>query len=465
MPSPAFRFRDILPKGLYWRTLLIIVAPAALLQLIITLVFLDDHWQATSKRMSQGVAADVALIIQLYERNPTPAAFEELRRLAQRPLRLEIELQPGAALEIPRCRPSGSLLDRYFTRALTQDLGREVWYDSTCPGTQVLVRVPTREGVLQLKAFRDRVQARSGPLFVAWISGATIFLVVVSVIFIRNQVRPILKLADAMERFGRGEDTGPFRVRGAREVRGATHAFFDMRARIRRHIEQRSQLLAGVSHDLRTPLTRLKLQLALMPPSPEIDDATRDLAEMEQTLDEYLAFAKGLTDEAPVSIDLGDLVRDIVGDATRAGADVAADVAGEAPALGRARALKRCIANLVDNAVAHGDTVRVAVAADERVVTVSVDDNGPGISEELYEEAFRPFSRLDETRSRNQKGVGLGLAIARDVARGHGGDIILSQSPLGGLRATLRLPRAPAAGARAPVETAVEKDSSALGAQ
>lgn len=440
--QPLFRLRDIMPKGLYWRTLLIIVAPAALLQLIITLVFLDDHWQATSKRMSQGVAADVALIIQLYERDPTPENLADLQALALRPLRLEIDLQPGAPLDLPRCRPWGSSLDRHFLRALTADIGREVFYDSTCPGTQVLIRVQTPSGVLQLKAFRDRLQARSGPLFVAWISGATLLLIIFSVVFIRNQVRPIEQLADAMERFGRGEDSGGFRVRGAREVRGASNAFFDMRERIKRHIEQRSQLLAGVSHDLRTPLTRLKLQLALMPPSPEIDEAKRDLAEMEETLEEYLAFAKGLSEEAPEQVDLGQLAQEIVADTVRnVGGDIAVDVSGQPAISGRARALKRCLANLVDNAAAHGERVRVTVKGEADAVTVAVDDNGAGIPEELYEEAFRPFSRLDATRSRNQKGVGLGLAIARDVARSHGGDIFLNQSALGGLRATLRLPR------------------------
>jgi len=442
MAKPKYRMRDILPKGLYWRTLLIIVAPAALLQLIITLVFLDDHWQATSKRMSQGVAADVALIIQLYERNPTPDTLADLQALALRPLRLEIQLQPDAALEQRRCRPWGSSLDRHFLRALEQEIGRDVWYDSTCPGPQVIIRVETANGVLQLKAFRDRLQARSGPLFVFWIAGATLFLIITSIIFIRNQVRPIEQLADAMEQFGRGEDAGRFRVRGAREVRGATNAFFDMRERISRHIEQRSQLLAGVSHDLRTPLTRLKLQLALMPPSQEIEDAKADLADMEATLDEYLAFAQGLAEEAPAQVDLGPLAQAIVAEATRnRGGDVDVEITGDTATAGRERALKRCLANLIDNAVAHGDKVRITVKGEENAVLVCVDDNGAGIPEELYEEAFRPFSRLDETRSRNQKGVGLGLAIARDVARSHGGDIHLSQSPLGGLRATLRLPR------------------------
>jgi two-component system osmolarity sensor histidine kinase EnvZ len=440
--QPKFRFRDIMPKGLYWRTLLIIVAPAALLQLIITLVFLDDHWQATSKRMSQGVAADVALIIQLYEREPSPENLADLQALALRPLRLEVELQPNAELEIPRCRPWGSTLDRHFLVALTQDIGRDVFYDSTCPGPQVIIRVETPRGILQLKAFRDRLQARSGPLFVFWISGATLFLIIVSVIFIRNQVRPIELLADAMEEFGRGEDTGRFRVRGAREVRGATNAFFDMRERISRHIEQRSQLLAGVSHDLRTPLTRLKLQFALMPPSPEIEDAKRDLTDMEETLDEYLTFAKGLAEEAPERVDIGALAQEIAADTARAGgAEINVEISGDASTPARGRALKRLLANLIDNAAAHGERVLVSVKGEADAVLVCVDDNGGGIPEELYEEAFRPFSRLDATRSRNQKGVGLGLAIARDVARSHGGDIQLSRSPLGGLRATLRLPR------------------------
>ncbi|MGE0595945.1 MAG: ATP-binding protein [Hyphomonadaceae bacterium] len=438
---PSFRLRNYMPKGLYWRTLLIIVAPAALLQLIITLVFLDDHWEATSKRMSQAVAADVALLIQLYEADPTPARFDYLERLARTPLRLEIELEQNAALELPRCRGGTSVSDRYLTLALQEDLGREVWYDSRCPGNQVLIRVPIEEGVLQIRAFRDRVQARSGPLFVAWIFGATLFLGILSIIFIRNQVRPIEKLADAMERFGRGEDSGAFRVRGAREVRGATMAFFGMRQRIKRHIEQRSQLLAGVSHDLRTPLTRLKLQLALLGDSAELEDAKRDLKEMEETLDEYLAFARGLSEEAPELVDLSALAQSIVDEAARGGGDIATEGETGVTTPGRARALKRCLVNLIDNAAAHGDRVRVETRTESDAVTVSVDDDGPGIAEELYEEAFRPFSRLDETRSRNQKGVGLGLAIARDVARSHGGDIHLSRSPLGGLRAVLRLPR------------------------
>jgi two-component system, OmpR family, osmolarity sensor histidine kinase EnvZ len=436
------RLRDILPKGLYWRTLLIIAAPAAILQLIITIVFLNDHWEATSKRMSQAVAADVALVIQLYERDPTPERFAWISAMAWQPLRLEIALEPAGAVEAERCRPYGPAVDRYLTRSLELELQRAVWYDSTCAGTQVKMRIPIEGGVLFVKAFRDRVQARSGPLFVLWIFGATVFLVVVSIVFIRNQVRPIEKLADAMERFGRGEDPGVFGVRGAREVRQATHAFFDMRQRIRRHIDQRGQLLAGVSHDLRTPLTRLKLQFALMPPSPDLDAAKADLEEMQATLDEYLAFAQGQWSETPEEADVGQLAADAVAAAVRAGADATLTREGDLHAPVRAGAIRRALTNLIDNAAAHGERVRIHAHVAADCVNIDVDDDGPGIPKELYEDAFRPFGRLDETRTKNTKGVGLGLAIARDVARSHGGDVILAQSPLGGLRATLRLPLA-----------------------
>jgi len=436
-----FRLRDYLPRGLYWRTALIIIVPAALFQLIITIVFLDDHWRFTSKRLSQAVAADVSLLLQMYEADPTPDNFARVQRHARAPLRLDITLDRDT-LERQACARSRSdIIDRYLIEPLDEEFQRPIWYDPTCRGEYVYLRVPTTDGILAIRAERDRVQARSGPLFVAWILTATIFFCLVSILFIRSQVRPIERLADAMERFGRGEDAGPFRVRGAREVRGATLAFFGMRERVSRLIDQRSQLLAGVSHDLRTPLTRLKLQLALLPPSSEIEDAKRDLADMEETLEEYLTFAKGLGEEAPTLIDVAAIATEVAGDTMRSGGDVTVEQSGEVSAPARGRAIKRCLANLIDNAAAHGDKVRVSVKGETSAVFVSVDDNGPGIPEELYEDAFRPFSRLDATRSRNQKGVGLGLAIARDVARSHGGDITLSQSPLGGLRATLRLPR------------------------
>jgi len=213
-----------------------------------------------------------------------------------------------------------------------------------------------------------------------------------------------------------------------------------MRARIRRFIDQRAKLLAGVSHDIRTPLTRLKLQFAMMAPSPDLEEAKSDIADMETTLETYLAFARGQAAEEPVRVDIGRMVGEIAHEARRSGGEVAVSVEGALVASVRAQSLKRCVANLVDNAVAHGENVRVAARRDGATLEIAIDDDGPGIPPDLYEDAFRPFSRLDETRARNAKGVGLGLSIARDVARAHGGDVQLSQSTLGGLRATLRVP-------------------------
>ena len=435
--------REHLPKGLYWRSLLIIVVPIALMQIIMTLVFLDAHWRAASKRMGQGVAAQVVLLIESYERNPTPAHFAEVQKLAQDPLLMSVSLEHGQ-LETAVCG-AGSLLDGYMIDAIHEQLHRDAFYNTSCPGKFVHIRVPVTGGVFDVTAYRDRVQAQSGLWFVAWMMVATVLLTTVSLVFIRNQVRPIEQLAREMERFGRDLSLSDYRPRGAREVRQAGASFLDMRDRLRGLFEQRAQLLAGVSHDIRTPLTRLKLQFAMMHASPELAQARADLADMETTLEDYLAFVRAEWTEAPAEIDLAALVREAASNASRGGANIDLELgADDKLALsGRASALKRALANLIDNAAAHGDHVRIETAREPEAISIAVEDDGPGIAPELYEDAFRPFSRLDETRTRNKKGVGLGLAIARDVARGHGGDIILGASALGGLKAVLRLPLSP----------------------
>jgi two-component system, OmpR family, osmolarity sensor histidine kinase EnvZ len=253
-------------------------------------------------------------------------------------------------------------------------------------------------------------------------------------------VRAIERLADAADAFGRGAEH-EFKPHGAREVRQAAQAFLSMKARIQRHIEQRTALLASVSHDLRTPLTRLKLEMALSEPSAQLEAMKGDLAEMEHMIDEYLAFARGETGETPQSVILDELIGAVVSAAARSGASVEAQVAPDLAVMLRPNAFKRALANLIDNAAAHGDQVRVTAGA--RLtggVEILVDDDGPGIPEGRYEEAFKPFNRLDESRNQNEKGVGLGLAIARDMARGLGGDLLLERSPMGGLRAVMRLP-------------------------
>ena len=273
-----------------------------------------------------------------------------------------------------------------------------------------------------------------------WLAGATFMLTALSIAFIRNQVRAIERLAAAADAFGRGVDVPNFKPHGAREVRQAAAAFIDMKTRIQRHIEQRTTLLASVSHDLRTPLTRLRLEAELSPPSPRIEAIKGDLAEMEHMIEEFLAFARGEGGEPVEAVDVGELARAVAEGAARAGAAVAVDAPEGLIARLRPNAVKRSLDNLVMNAAAHARTVRLSVRAGPAGgVEITVDDDGPGIPEAQYEEAFKPFSRLDESRNQNVKGVGLGLAIARDVARSHGGDIALARSPLGGLRAVMRL--------------------------
>ena len=261
-----------------------------------------------------------------------------------------------------------------------------------------------------------------------------------AVLFIRNQVRAIERLAEAAEAFGRGGELQGFKPHGAREVRQAAQAFMDMKGRIQRYITQRTTLLASVSHDLRTPLTRLKLELALAEPSPRIEAMERDLGEMEHMIDEYLEFARGEGGEPAQLTALKPLIDQVADGARRAGAAVAVEAADDLAVEVRPNALKRALANLVDNAAAHGKRVEIGAERRPNAVEIHIDDDGPGIAAESREEAFIPFSRLDESRNQNVKGVGLGLAIARDVARSHGGDVVLADSPLGGLRAVVRLP-------------------------
>ena len=430
-----------LPTTLFGRSLLIIILPVAVMQIAVTWVFFDAHWRTVTSRLSEGLAGDVAWAVESYHDDPSPAALAKLTDRAERSMSLSIALQPGRRLPQRRRHNPFAVIDHALETALASRIDAPFWFDTTRYPAYVDIRVQTPAGVLRVLAPRDRAVATQGHIFVLWMTVATLILTAISILFIRNQVRAIERLATAADDFGRGIDAPAFKPHGAREVRQAAAAFLAMKSRIQRHIEQRTALLASVSHDLRTPLTRLKLELALAEPTKRTGQMKRDLAEMEHMIDEYLAFARGEGGEAVEDVNLDSLIREVGQGALRAGAEVAIKVDPGLMVNVRPNALKRALSNLIMNAAAHGE--HISVTATPRTptgVTITVDDDGPGIPDDRYEDAFKAFNRLDDARNQNEKGVGLGLAIARDVARGHGGDVVLDRSPLGGLRATIRLP-------------------------
>ena len=437
----GFIVKKWLPTTLWGRSLLIIVLPVAVMQIAVTWVFFDAHWNTVNSRLSEGLAGDIAWAVESYQDDPTPRTVEMLAKRAEDSLSLSIALQEGRTLPTNQRKSLFEAVDRSLNRALDDRLDQAFWFDTTRYPAYVDIRVQVNEGVLRIIAPRDRAFATQGHIFVLWMSLATLLLTAIAILFIRNQVRAIERLAAAAEAFGKGVDQPAFKPHGAREVRQAAQAFLAMRARIQRHIDQRTALLASVSHDLRTPLTRLKLELALDPKNKRAAAMKRDVAEMEHMIDEYLAFARGEGGEAVETVALKGIIDEVMEGAARAGAKVSIDADPQTEVQVRPMALKRALSNLVMNAAGHGEHVQLAVRPTPTGgVEIMVDDDGPGIPEDRYEEAFKPFSRLDESRNQNEKGVGLGLAIARDVARGHGGELTLAPSPLGGLRATVRLP-------------------------
>lgn len=430
-----------LPTSLWGRTLLIIVIPVLLMQGAVTWAFFDAHWQTVNARLSEGLAGDIAWAAESYRDDPRPANLAIIADRAERSMQLSIAFQEDSELPKEVKRGALGVVDRTLDRALASRLDQAYWFDTTRYPAYVDIRVKEPGGVLRIIAPRERAVATQAHIFILYLTIATILLLGIAALFIRNQVRAIERLADAATAFGRGESVPSFKPYGAREVRAAASAFIDMKARIQRHIEQRTALLASVSHDLRTPLTRLRLELALAPPFKRAEAMQGDLDEMEHMIDEYLAFARGEAGEAISTVSVPELLARAAEDVRRSGTEVEVIAPDQMDILVRPLAFKRALNNLAGNAASHGEHVRLSARhLPSGGYEITVEDDGPGIPEDMHDEAFRPFSRLDASRNQNRKGVGLGLAIARDVARGHGGDITLDRSALGGLKALIRLP-------------------------
>ena len=430
--------KAVMPKGLYARALLIIIAPMVVLQSVVAFMFMERHYNLVTQRLSAGVVQDIATLIEIDKAFPQEQAL--VRRIAQDKLGLVVDFLPVTELPPPGPKPFFSLVDQALSEEVRKQIGRPYWIDTVGRSALLEIRIKLDNAVMRVFAPRRAAYVSNSHIFLAWMVGISLVLITVAVLFLRNQIRPILRLADAAESFGKGREVPDFRPRGAREVRRAAVAFIEMKRRIERVLEQRTAMLAGVSHDLRTILTRFKLELALLGDSPEIEAMKKDVDEMGRMLEAYIAFARGDSGEQSASTDMGAFLEELKADAERNGHKSSVHFHGHPIVTVRPAAFKRCLANLVSNAARHAPSISITGHRDHRWLTVTVDDDGPGIAAHLREEVFKPFLRLDDARNQDEGGTGLGLAIARDIARSHGGDITLSDSPLGGLRATVRVP-------------------------
>lgn len=430
-----------MPKGLYGRSLIIIITPMVLLQSVVAFVFMERHWQSVTQRLSTAVVRDVSAIVSVIETYPQDTEYETITRISREKFALNISILPPDPLPPPNPKPFFSILDGTLSQQITRQIGKPFWIDTVGDSNLLEIRIRLEKNVLRVFVRRNRAYASNTQIFLLWMSGTSIVLIFISILFLRNQIRPIQKLAEAAETFGKGRSTpGDFKPRGAQEVRRAGIAFLEMRGRIERQIEQRTTMLAGVSHDLRTILTRFKLQLALLGKSQEVDELQNDVDDMQNMIEGYVNFTRGEGDEEPGTVNLAEVLLRLENEARLSNKELTHELKGRVTINVRPGAFSRLLNNLVSNAIKNA--TKIHILADHRGswLSIHIDDNGSGIPEEFREDVFKPFYRLDEARNQDDGGTGLGLAIARDIARAHGGDITLGESKLGGLRATIRIP-------------------------
>ncbi|HEY1430605.1 MAG TPA: ATP-binding protein [Stellaceae bacterium] len=431
--------KRVLPRTMFGRSLLIVVMPLILLQAIATWVFYDRHWSAVSWRLSAAVAGDIGLLVDTLKLARSPAETSGLMDRVRAQTDLDVAI--GRASILPPASPmSGKLIEDQLTQAIQSRISLPFRIDLLEDGG-AQIKVQLSDGVLSVNAPRNRLYSSTTYIFVMWMLGSSLVLLAVATVFLRNQVKSLRRLAEAADSFGKGLPVPSFKVEGALEIRRAAIAFMTMRDRLQRQIRQRTQMLAGVSHDLRTPLTRMKLALELLGGDPAAAELKSDVAEMEHMVHGYLDFVRGEGTEASVETDISLLIEELAADLRRDGTPLTVTSPPEYVMPVRPNALRRCLGNLIGNARRHGSHVWITGLVVSDGIDILVDDDGPGIPPANRARVFRPFVRLDASRNPLTGGVGLGLTIARDVARSHGGDVRLETSPQGGLRARVHLPR------------------------
>ena len=429
-------FKKILPKRLFYRALLIVAAPILVLQLIITVVFFDSLWIKTNKGMTRALINEISTFVEVYDNEKIDRG--ELKNLFSLFLDLNIEFNNNK-FDTQYNERWFSPIDRTLRRELKSKFNPgEYWFDTTSYKELIDIRIKYDEGYFKFLVSKDRVTSSSARLFALWITVPAIIMVIISLIFLKNQTRPITNLARAAERFGKGEIIEEFKPSGALEIRQAGHEFDKMRKRILRHLNQRSEMLSGISHDLRTPLTRMKLQIAFIKDKDLAKKLTEDINEMEKMLNEYLQFTSSSYMEKDEAFNLSQLIEDVIN--KYANNNILQDLVPRVYYSGRKNLINRCLNNIIDNALKYANKVEIKLNKKNTNLFIIIDDNGPGIANKEHENVFKPFYKIDKGRADSKSSVGLGLSIASDIVKSHGGNIMLEKSKMNGLRVKIFLP-------------------------
>ena len=428
-------YKKIIPSSLLGRSLIIVFAPILILVVLTTFIFYQTSWSIISKRLAQSVVADINVIVKLIDQNLKTEAIQ----IAKKDFKMDVIYKKDTDLNPLSFRPQRGILTRRLQQSL-EELERPFFYDLSNLEKGAAIAIQLNNDLLIISVHKDRLYNESAFVFLLWMFFASLILLLLSYLFMKGQIQPLKRLAIIAETLGRGLDAPELKVSGSLEIRQTTNAFNQMRTRIKRFLKQRTDMLAGVSHDLRTPLTRMKLQLSLMKDDDAKKELEYDIKEMTAMLNSYVSFVRGETPETIENIQLNNLIKNICQNLDREKYEITETYSRKIDTSGRPLQIKRAIQNILDNARRYASKIQIDVSANNDECFISISDNGPGIPEKNYEDVFKPFFTLDPSRNKMKGESGLGMTISRDIIRSHGGDIKLSPSSIGGLKTVINLP-------------------------
>ena len=435
---PIFKtLKKIFPSGLYTRSLIIIIAPIVILQAILTFVFLERHWQLVTKKLSSSVVSEIGMMMDMQKNNDLIEISSNAKKFYDINLRLLTNQKIDNDFRLP-----ANLVEKTLSQELQKSLDNRYSIEDIPEEKKVIINIEVENGILEFVIPRRNVYATNSHIFLVWMVISSILILSIAILFLRQQIKPIEKLAKAAESFGIGRKIKNFKPTGATEVRKAADAYIKMQERIEKFLEQRTLMLAGVSHDLRTPLTRIKLQLEMYSNQKGNTELLKDVNEMQYMLETYLDFSQTVSSEEDTEVDLKELIDNIISTSNENSKIISLKPTNlkNIKYICKKIALKRCVINLINNAKAFGDEVLITLNESNKEITITIEDNGPGIPKKDYEKALRPFQRLDSSRNQNIAGSGLGLSISQEIMNSIGGNIKLSKSKLGGLKVIMALP-------------------------